>query len=216
MMESQQPLGGKIYHIDVMIVDDHAMFSQGLANAVNDSGIAHVSRVFSTLESCRQTLAERRPDVLLLDITLPDGNSISLCEHIIQNYPKIKIIIVTGHDEYSVIKRALESGVDGYLLKSSPIEELIEAIRRVWQGERYISPAVNEIIRRGESSAVFLTPVEQNILKMICDGHTNPEIGESLCLSTETVNWYRKRLLAKYGVKNTVSLVSLVLKEKLV
>ncbi|MBR1448750.1 MAG: response regulator transcription factor [Prevotella sp.] len=216
----------KKYLIDINIVDDHTMFTESLAEAINHSGVAHVSRTFSTFDACRQTLAERCPDMLLFDISVPEkqqtgecsslvGEGIAFCRWVIATYPKVKIVAVTIHDEYSVIQRMLESGVHGYLLKGSPVSELIEAVQAVWKGRQYVSPDVQAIISRSEPASVFLSTVERNILRLICEGNTNPQIAERLSLSTETVNWYRKRLLAKYGVKNTVNLVTLALKEQL-
>ena len=204
-----------IYHIDINIVDDHSLLTESLADAINRSSVAHVSRTFSTLEACRQTLEERCPDVLLLDISMPDGNGIAFCRQMLGLHPKLKIICITIHDEYSVIHRMMDTGVHGYLLKSSPISELIEAIQTVWKGGRYVSQEVEAIISKSEPVTVFLSNVERNILRLICEGYTNPEIASQLSLSTETVNWYRKRLLAKYGVKNTVNLVTLVLKKQI-
>ena len=206
----------KQYRIDVNIADDHVMVCEGLADAINRTGDIHVSRFFHTLEACRQALASNRPDVLLLDISLPDGDGIAFCQEAIASYPKLKIIAATIHDEYSVIRRMLDVGVHGYVLKSSSIEQLIEAIRQVWQGERYLSPEVEAIIEQAQGNVVALTEVERNILRMICDGMTNPQIAKILNLSTETINWYRKRLLSKFGVKNAVSLATLVMKEKII
>ena len=204
-----------IYRIDINIVDDHSLLTESLADAINRSNVAHVSRTFSTLETCRQTLEERCPDVLLLDISMPDGNGIAFCRQMLGLHPKLKIICITIHDEYSVIHSMMDTGVHGYLLKSSPISELIEAIQTVWKGGRYVSQEVEAIISKSEPVTVFLSNVERNILRLICEGYTNPEIASQLSLRTETVNWYRKRLLAKYGVKNTVNLVTLVLKKQI-
>jgi len=206
----------KKYRIDVNIVDDHTMLNEGLTKAINQSDTAHVSRSFTTLSMCRQAFMERCPDVLLLDVSMPDGDGIEFCQWVSREFPKVKIVAVTLHDEYSIIQKMLDNGVNGYVLKSSPVEELLKAIVCVWQGKNYLSPEVEEIIRQGSSRAVVLTPVEQNILRYICDGYTNPEIATQLNLSTETINWYRKRLLAKYGAKNTVNLVRRALEEKLV
>ena len=206
----------KQYRIDVNIADDHVMVCEGLANAINRTGDIHVSRSFNTLEACRQALSSSRPDVLLLDISLPDGDGIAFCQEVIASYPKLKIIAATIHDEYSVIRRMLDVGVHGYVLKSSSIEQLIEAIHQVWQGERYLSPEVEAIIEQAQGHVVTLTEVERNILRMICDGMTNPQIAKILNLSTETINWYRKRLLSKFGVKNAVSLAALVIREKII
>lgn len=206
----------KNYLIDVYITDDHQMVCEGLSELINNSGKAHVSHTFNTLEACRQALEERRPDVLLLDLSMPDGDGVAFCQQTVSNYPNVRIVAVTIHDEYSVIQRMMECGAHGYVLKSSPVEELIEAIVSVWQKRQYVSPQVEAILRVGKSNSVVLTDVETNILRLICDGHTNPEIATLLHLSTETVNWYRKRLLVKFGVKNTVNMVRKVLEEQII
>ena len=201
------------YKIDVYIVDDHTMFNEGLTEAVNRSETVHVSRCLTTLSDCRALMVQRCPDVLLLDISMPDGDAAAFCQWVASEYPKVRMVAVTIHDEYSVICRMLDSGVHGYVLKSAPIDELITAIEQVWKGLSYISPQVENIIRQSGCQAVRLTIPEQHILRYVCKGCSNPEIAVRLHLSTETVKWYRKRLLAKFGVKNTVALVSLVLKE---
>ena len=206
----------KKYKIDVYIADDHTLLNEGLADAINRSDTVHVSRYFTTLGECRAALAERCPDVLLLDISMPDGDGTAFCQWVVSEHPKVKIIAVTIHDEYCVIQRMLGSGVHGYLLKSAPVDELISAIEQVWKGRRYLSPEVEEIIEQGNSKAVILTKTERNILRYVCDGYTNPQIAERLNLSAETAKWYRKRLLAKYGVKNTLQLVKLVMQEKII
>lgn len=205
----------KKYRIDVYIVDDHQLLTEGLAEAINRSESVRVSHTFSTLAECRSALQERRPDVLLLDLSMPDGDSMAFSQWVLSEYPKVKIIAVTIHDEYSIIRRTLDAGIHGYVMKSSPVDELIGAIVSVWHDHRYVSPSVETILRYGEAHSVVLTPVEQKILTHLCEGCTNPEMARQLNLSPETVSWYRKRLLAKYGVKNTVSLVTLVMREKI-
>ena len=191
------------------------MLNEGLTDAINRSETVHVSHCFTTLADCRTALAERTPDVLLLDISMPDGDGTAFCQWVTSEYPKVRIVAVTIHDEYCVIQRMLEAGVHGYVLKSAPIEELLTAIGQVWKGVRYLSPAVEDIIRQSGSKAIVLTKPEQNILRLVCQGHSNPEIADRLHLSAETVKWYRKRLLAKFGVNNTVNLVTLAVKGSL-
>jgi len=205
----------KQYRIDVNIVDDHTLFAESLAEALNRVDTLRVSRTFDTLQACQASLANYRPDVLLLDISMPDGNGIVFCEQIMQEYPRLKVIAITIHDEYSIIQRTIDAGVHGYLLKTASIDELVKAIHLIWQGQRYVSPQVEAILSEPKGHAVFITDTERNILSLLCEGYTNPEIAKQLYLSPETVNWYRKRMLSKFGVKNTVSLVSLVIREKI-
>jgi len=206
----------KQYLIDVYIADDHQMVCEGLSEIINQSGKAHVSRTFNTLEACRQTLAERRPDVLLIDLSMPDGDGVAFSQQVVRDYPDVRIVAVTIHDEYSVVQRMMACGAHGYVLKSSSADELLEAIVTVWQKRQYISPLVERILQQGRETSVTLTAVEQNILQLLCNGLTNPQIATQMNLSTETVNWYRKRLLAKFGVRNTVMLVKHAIEEQLV
>jgi DNA-binding NarL/FixJ family response regulator len=205
----------KKYVIDVYIADDHQLVCEGISDLINQSGQAHVSHTFTTLEACRKALQNRRPDVLLLDLSMPDGDGITFCQQTIKDYPKVKVIAITIHDEYSMIQRMMDCGAHGYVLKSSSSEELFEAINYVWQGKTFVSRQVADILEKGKDNSVTITEVEKNILRLICDGYTNPEIAKEMNLSTETVNWYRKRLLAKFNVKNTVGLVRQVLEQKL-
>lgn len=201
------------YKIDVNIVDDHTMLLQGITDAINKSEVVHVSHTFTTIEACRSHLAEWRPDVLLLDLSMPDGSGIEFCEWLMATYPSVKIVIVTCHDEYSVIRRMIDLGVNGYVLKSSDIEDLVAAINAVYHGGRYVNDEVKAIIEKGEEKQVFLTSAERNVLSLICQGLSNPQIASQLGMSIETANWYRKRLLAKFNMTNSTSLVAHVLRE---
>ncbi len=164
----------------------------------------------------RATLQSRCPDVLLTDISLPDGDIVDFCHEVLEDFPAVKIIVLTVHDEYSVIKRMLDIGVHGYLLKSSSSSELVDAIERVWKDEHYVSAEVSDILSKSAPVEVSLTAVETKVLRLICDGFTNPQIAGKLCLGVETINWYRKRLLAKFNVNNSVSLVRRVLTEHII
>lgn len=201
--------------IDVYIADDHVMLVEGLTKAINESTVAHVNNVFYKIGSCRNALIFERPDVLLLDISLPDGNGVDYCKEVHTLYPDVKIIIITSHEEYSFARKALENGAEGYILKNCSAEELIESIESVYHGERYLCDKIESIIKRGAANDVYLSGREKEILKLIVDGYTNPEIADKLFLSPLTVKGYRKNLLLKLGVKNTASLVHLAMTEKL-
>lgn len=204
------------YKIDVNIVDDHTLLVEGLSESINRSEVAHVSHCYYSLEECRRKLAQWIPDVLLLDLSMPDGNGLDFCKQIREQYPSLRIIVLTCHDEYSVIQRMMEIGVQGYVLKSAPMQEMLEAITAVYNGQNYLSSEVVSILERGKAQQVFLTPTEREVLKGICQGQTNPQIAEQIHLSVDTVNWYRKRLLAKFHVNNSVSLALLAVKEQII
>lgn len=202
--------------INVYVTDDHVMLVEGLANAINESGIARVNKVFYTIGSCRKALVFERPDVLLLDISLPDGNGIDFCKEVHDLYPAVKIIAITSHEEYSIARQMLDNGASGYVLKNSSTEELLEAIGLVYKGECYLCDKIEQIIKRRSVNEIYLSSREKEVLKLIVEGYTNPEIAEKLFLSPLTIKGYRKNLLLKLGVKNTASLVHLVMTEKLI
>ena len=202
--------------IDVYILDDHVMLVEGISKAINETKSAHVNNIFHDIESCRRALMFERPDVLLLDISLPDGSGIDYCKEIRELYPSVKVIAITSHDEYSVARQMLANGAMGYILKNSSSEELLESIETVYNGEQYICDKIDSIMRRSSTNEVYLSEREKEILKLIVAGDTNPEIADKLCLSPLTIKGYRKNLLLKLGVKNTAALVNLVVTEKLV
>lgn len=204
------------YKIDVNITDDHVMLTEGLVEAINACDGVHLSRTFATLAQCRQALATRIPDVLLLDISMTDGSGIDFCKEMRAAHPNVKIIAISSHDEYTIIQKMMQSGAHGYVLKNISVLALVDAIKAVYHGGKYVCDEVQRIIDKGSEDQIFLTDVERKILKLLCDGLTNAEIADKICLSTETINWYRKRLLAKFNVKNTAALVSTVLRQSLI
>ncbi len=205
----------KTYRIDVNIVDCRPLIAEGLTALVNQSETARVSHTFSSLEACRKMLEERRPDVLLLDLAMPDRESLEFCHEMLTTHPRMRIIVLSLYSEYALVKRLLKSGVHGLMLMNASGNELLDTIARVYRGENYICPEVEEVLRQGSETEVAITKAERGILCRLCDGRTNPEIASELDVSVETVNWYRKRLLAKFRVGNTVQLVNKVLKERL-
>ncbi len=202
--------------IRVAIVDDHKVLVEGLNRLINDSGTARVVGVGHSARECRELLRGELPDVLLLDIELPDGNGVDLCAELCLTYPGLKVLALTSYSEYPVIRRMLESGALGYVLKNAMAEEIYEGIETVASGERFLCHEVDLLLRHKESDEIWLSPSEQRLLRLIVDGLTNPEIADKLCLSPATVKGYRQNLLLKLGAKNTSVLVGMAIKQKLV
>ena len=187
------------YRIDVNILDDHTMVCEGLADAINRSDVAHVSRTFNTIESCRQAFRERRPDVLLLDISIPDGDGAAFCQEVIQSCPKVKVVAVTIHDEYSVIRRITDLGIHGYVLKSSTVDTLLEAIVSVWQGRRYISAEAETILRQGAAQAVSLTFPPASASQCVRCGKCEQHCPQSIPIREKLVEAEKDILSFPYG-----------------
>ncbi|MDR0680258.1 MAG: response regulator transcription factor [Dysgonamonadaceae bacterium] len=190
--------------VTVQIVDDHKMVVESLSKLINESGIARVTGVYYGLKSCRAGLAEELPDVLLLDIGLPDGDGVDFCAEIRKTYPNLKIIMLTTYNEFSIAKRALHNGARGYILKNSESEEMLAGIEMVNNGERFLCEEIDILLKsKRYEEIVWLSSREKEVLKRISDGYTTKEIAVFLNIEEETVRTYRKNLLIKLNAKNT-------------
>jgi DNA-binding NarL/FixJ family response regulator len=202
--------------IKVIIVDDHKVLADGLRRLVEESGDITVSRMAYNAKECRYYLQFGLPDVLMLDISLPDGNGVELCKELKTLYPKLKILALTTYSEYTIVRQMLDNGALGYVLKNAMAEEVLEGIRTVAEGEKFLCHEVDLLMKRQINTNIWLTPRERELLKLIVAGYTNPEIAEETSLSPATIKGYRKNLLLKLDVKNTAMLVKKAMDEKLV
>lgn len=202
--------------IQVAITDDHPLLVEGFKHLINSSGLAQIIWSAPNRNECLRRLAFQLPDVLLLDINLPDGSGIELCKEIVSLWPSLPIIALTSFGEYSVVKRMLENGAKGYLLKNAMPEEIITGIETVAHGETFLCHEIDVLIGKQSVQQILLTQRETDILRLIIDGHTNPEIADKLFLGVETINSYRKNLLFKLDARNTAVLVRMAIEKKLV
>jgi DNA-binding NarL/FixJ family response regulator len=202
--------------IKVGIVDDHKILTEGLKGLIDGSGIARVVGVAHTAAECRLSLGFWKPEVVLLDVNLPDINGVDFCKELTAEYPQIRVLALTTHNEYSIVRRMLDNGASGYLIKNAMTEEVMAGIRAVAAGETFLSHEVDVLLKRSPEKNTWLTPRERELLKLITDGLTNGEIAEQIFLSPETIKSYRKNLLLKLDAKNTAVLVRKALELKLI
>lgn len=202
--------------IRVHIVDDHKLLVEGLVKLINESAQAEVSGLSYNAAQCKLALISDLPDVLLLDINLPDANGVELCAELKAMYPTLKILALTSYGEYSVVRRMIESGASGYVLKNAMSEEVLAGIETVARGETFLCHEVDVLMKKKDVDSIWLTRRERELLKLIVEGYTNPEIAETIFLSPETIKGYRKNLLMKLGAKNTASLVKMAIEQKLI
>ena len=201
--------------IQVAIVDDHRIVIDGMEKVISESGIAILTGKAYSAASCWEMLALERPDVLLLDVGLPDGNGMELCPKIKAKYPSLHILILTSYSEYTIISNVLNNGASGYILKNSMPEEIIEGIRTVASGKQFLSEEVDLLLKTSETNRLTLTRREQELLRLITDGYSNIEIADKMCLGYETIKSYRKNLFIKLDVHNTLELTKKVIEQKL-
>ncbi|MBN2650123.1 MAG: response regulator transcription factor [Prolixibacteraceae bacterium] len=200
--------------IRVNIVDDHKMLVEGLRKLIEESGVIAVNQIAYNADECKKQLRYELPDVLLLDVNLPDTDGITLCEELKKLYPELKILALTSYGEYTVVRRMIESGASGYILKNAMCEEVIAGIEAVAMGEEFLCHEVDMLMKKKDNSEVWLSQRERDLLKLVVEGYTNPEIADKIFLSPETIKGYRKNLLLKLGAKNTAMLVKIAIEDK--
>lgn len=202
--------------ISVMIADDHVLVAEGLAKLINESCDAQVVAMASTLSETAEMLPQVKPQVLLLDVALPDGDGIDAIHQLRVQRPDLRIIVLTMFAEAAVIHRAMQNGANGYLFKSAGVEEVRNAILTVEAGETYLSAEAQQMLSHEKQTPANLTMREREILGLIAEGCTMKDIADRLCLGFETVHSYTKNLRQKLGCNNTASLVCKAIKQHLI
>lgn len=202
--------------IKVVVIDDHKMVVEGLRKLIDESQSAAVCDVAYTGSDALVVIGRCSPDVVLLDINLPDASGLDLCKEIKSLFPDLKIVALTSYSDYSVVKRMMANGASGYVIKNAMPDEIILSIETVFNNQLFLCEEIDVMMNRRGETQVWLTNRETELLRLIVDGFTNPEIAERMFLGVETVNSYRKNLLCKLGARNTAMLVKIAMERMLV
>ncbi len=210
--------------INVAIVDDHPLAISGLKNMLSEAPNIIVSQTYEDGQSCLDGLKIHQPDVLLLDVQLPDFKGQDLSEIISKTYPEIKILAITSLDAPIFVKSMMKHGCKGYILKNTRLKTLVHAIEQLYEGGIYIEPTLKEqmmqnmlhIKKSATTRKPTLTLREREILKLIVEENTNQEIADKLFISLRTVENHRFSLLQKLDVKNAIGLVKVAIQLGLV
>ncbi len=197
----------------ILIVDDHPVVVEGLKMVLS----GYECREAGTGAECLKLLPLFSPDIILLDVNLPDMSGIDLCKTILTRNKKAKVLAVSYFNQRSWVSRMIGNGAKGYILKNATAEEIQEAIRDVMEGREYYSPEIEDIVtRKASRDETILTRREIEILRLIADGDTNALIAEKLCVSPLTVDSHRKNLIMKLDARNTASLIKIALSKGLI
>ena len=195
--------------IKLFIVDDHYMVIEGIRALLhNEKDIIWVGHA-TNAASCMAFLQQQLPDVILMDINLPDKSGIELCKELKSMYPSVKVLGLSTFNQQSFIEKMMSNGASGYVLKNASGQELMEGITTIVQGKEYLSFDAAIALRYIDKSSKVpvITRREKEVLELIADGLTNNEIAKQLFLSCTTVDTHRKNLLAKFEAKNIASLI---------
>ena len=203
--------------IKVFIVDDHYMVIEGIRSLLQlEKSIDWVGHA-TNAESCLAFLKQQLPDVILMDINLPDKSGIDLCKEVKEKYPSVFIIGLSTFNQQSFIQKMMDNGASGYVLKNATQEELMEAIEVVANGKTFLSnEAALSLRSKDNNDAPVITRREKEVLELIAEGMTNNEVAQKLFISPSTVDTHRKNLLVKFDAKNTASLIRLAAQHQLI
>lgn len=207
----------------VLIADDHGIVREGLRRLLESEPDFDVCGEASDGEDLLEQAERTRPDVVILDITMPRLGGLETLERLRKRLPSAKAILLSVHGDPPFVQSAVALGADGYLLKNGPASDVIEAVRAVVRGGSFFSPAIaREIVEqlrapgRGDDPFSVLSSREREILHMIADGLSAKEIAASLSISTKTVEAHRTSLMRKLGVRKATELVRYALRHGLV
>jgi DNA-binding NarL/FixJ family response regulator len=206
-------------NIRVFIVDDHPMVVEGMQAMLQQEPGIEVAGYATNAGSCLGFFVRNTADVILMDINLPDKSGTELCDELKQRFPDMQILGISNFNQGSYIREMMSKGASGYVLKNVSKNELLDAIQRVHKGQQYLSLDVSQAMRQEaerQESLPLITKREKEVLRLIADGLTNPEIAEKLFVSSSTVDSHRKSLLAKFNLKNTAALVRVAIENKLI
>ena len=208
--------------IRILIADDHAVVAEGLKHLVEaQSDLEVVATVGDGREAVR-VAKETEPDVVLMDLSMPELNGADATRAIIDGRPECRVIVLSMYAEREYVRRALKAGATGYVVKRSAAKELVEAIRAVHSGQRYLSPRVADVViddYAADGKADLLEKLstrEREVLQLLAEGRTGSEIAQRLTLSQKTVETYRARLVEKLGIRDVAGLVKFAIQRGLV
>ncbi len=204
--------------VRILIADDHALVRRGLRSLIEgDTDFTIVGEANDSSETMRLA-QELRPDILLLDVSMPGIGGIEVARQLHNAQPDLRILILTAHEDESLLSEALKAGVAGYIVKRTVDAELIEALQTVARGDQYVHPSMTcallQIIaptdlstNRGTIETESLTPRELEVLRLLVHGYTNRQVSEELSISIRTAEGHRANLMGKLGLSSRLELV---------
>lgn len=200
----------------ILLVDDHAVLRSGLRLLINSQSDAEVVGEASDAREGFEKVRELRPDIAVVDLTMPGSSGMKLIDRIRHEVPATRVIVLTMHDDAAYVRAALAAGANAYVAKTSVDGELLAAIRATFRGGTFVNvnmrdAGIGSLATHSDDGAStpgdLLSPREREVLKLLALGHTNQEIADRLFLSVKTIETYRSRLSDKLGLKTRAGIV---------
>lgn len=202
--------------LKVLIVDDHTVMREGLATLLAGAGMQVIGSVGNGRDAVRM-VCDKEIDVVIMDISMPEMNGFDATRDIVTRYPGVRVVVLSMYSSREHVHQALTAGATGYVLKASAGTEVVEAVRAVNAGRRYISPAIGDVGNSIKSSGLLagLSTRERQVLQLVVEGKSSVEIAERIHLSPKTVETYRSRLKKKLGIDDVAALVKFAIQHGL-
>ncbi len=198
-------------NINVLIVDDHQIVIDGIRSLLKSSSHIHIAGEALNGKEALEILDKKTVDVLVLDIEMPVMNGIEVTKIVKEKYTDTKVLILTMYDTPEFVQQAIEIDADGYILKNRGAEELECALQALTNGEEYFGKDANKALRSGvrrkknrDKNEIQLTKREKEVLKLIAEGKTTPQISDQLCIAPSTVETHRRNLIEKTALSHEV------------
>jgi DNA-binding NarL/FixJ family response regulator len=208
--------------IRVLIADDHTVVAEGLKHVIEAQPDMEVIALVSDGREAVRMAQEVAPDIVLMDLSMPELNGADATRAIQARDPKCRVIVLSMYSDREYVRRALKAGAAGYVVKRSAAKEVVEAIRAVHAGQRYLSPKVADVVIDDYAADAHDDPLaklsarEREVLQLLAEGNTGAQIAERLSLSQKTVETYRARLVEKLGIRDLAGLVRFAIQRGLV
>lgn len=211
--------------IKILLVDDHKLFREGVRSMLSGQPGLEIVSEAGDGRTALKLVRRHQPDVVLIDIDMPDLNGIDCAHLILEEFPATKVIILSMHSDRQLVIGAVRAGVSGYLLKDCDFEDLTRAIETVTRNQTYLSPKIADTVVRGymeklvqldDSPLGVLTVREREVLQLIAEGKSTKSIAEMLNLSPKTVEYHRRNIMEKLDLHNTAELTRYAIREKLI
>jgi DNA-binding NarL/FixJ family response regulator len=208
--------------IRILIADDHGIVAEGLKHLIEAQPDMEVVALVGDGREAVQQAREVQPDVVLMDLSMPELNGADATRAILERDAKCRVIVLSMYAQREYVRRALKAGAAGYVVKRSAAKEVVEAIRAVHAGQRYLSPRVADVVLedytddKQDDLLSRLSAREREVLQLLAEGRTGAQIAERLSLSQKTVETYRARLVEKLGIRDLAGLVRFAIQRGLV
>lgn len=211
--------------VRILIADDHGVLRAGLRALLSGEPDFAVVGEAATGQEALSLAAELRPDVALIDLSMPSPRGLEVTRQLTADLPETRVLILTVHEDAGLLREAIRAGAAGYIVKRAVESELVNAIRAVHRGDLYVHPAMTRFLvedgggrrsQRQPGASAMLTPRETDVLRLIASGYTNRQIAEELQLSVRTVETHRANIMGKLGLRTRAELVRWATENRLV